>query len=164
MHFNVKLSGLPSGREPQKNLLVIADEESPVIRFHIANEAGTSLASIALDDDQILLLGTWLINISSGGDRSDPTLTQTLESGRFTATRECEDDCGIDPETDDWSDAHYCGECGMNHAFPGQHPRRKTVEGCPMCEQIGTGFGPSHDASPRCESGKRPHCTCSTCF
>jgi hypothetical protein len=23
---------------------------------------------------------------------------------------------------------------------------------------------PSHDASPRCESGKRPHCTCDTCF
>jgi hypothetical protein len=43
-------------------------------------------------------------------------------------------------------------------------PRRKTVEGCPMCERIGTDFGPSHDASPRCESGKRPHCTCSTCF
>ena len=23
---------------------------------------------------------------------------------------------------------------------------------------------PYHDASPRCESGKRPHCTCSACF
>jgi hypothetical protein len=23
---------------------------------------------------------------------------------------------------------------------------------------------PPHDASPRCESGKRPHCTCDVCF
>jgi hypothetical protein len=23
---------------------------------------------------------------------------------------------------------------------------------------------PPHDASPRCESGKRAHCTCDTCF
>lgn len=23
---------------------------------------------------------------------------------------------------------------------------------------------PHHDASPRCESGKRNHCTCDTCF
>jgi hypothetical protein len=23
---------------------------------------------------------------------------------------------------------------------------------------------PPHDASPRCESGKRHHCTCDTCF
>lgn len=23
---------------------------------------------------------------------------------------------------------------------------------------------PSHTASSRCESGKRPHCTCDTCF
>jgi hypothetical protein len=25
-------------------------------------------------------------------------------------------------------------------------------------------MGPRHTASPRCQSGKRPHCTCSTCF
>lgn len=23
---------------------------------------------------------------------------------------------------------------------------------------------PPHDASPRCESGKHPHCTCDICF
>lgn len=23
---------------------------------------------------------------------------------------------------------------------------------------------PKHDPSPRCESGKRPHCTCDICF
>jgi hypothetical protein len=25
-------------------------------------------------------------------------------------------------------------------------------------------FAPSHKPSPRCESGKRPHCTCDACF
>lgn len=25
-------------------------------------------------------------------------------------------------------------------------------------------FGPDHQASPRCRSGQRPHCTCDTCF
>ncbi len=25
-------------------------------------------------------------------------------------------------------------------------------------------FAPAHKASPRCQSGKRPHCTCDTCF
>jgi hypothetical protein len=24
--------------------------------------------------------------------------------------------------------------------------------------------GPRHEASPRCESGKHPHCSCDTCF
>jgi hypothetical protein len=26
------------------------------------------------------------------------------------------------------------------------------------------GWAPSHEASPACQSGKRPHCTCDTCF
>jgi hypothetical protein len=25
-------------------------------------------------------------------------------------------------------------------------------------------FQPNHDASPRCESGKRNHCTCDVCW
>lgn len=25
-------------------------------------------------------------------------------------------------------------------------------------------FAPPHKASPRCQSGKYPHCTCDTCF
>jgi hypothetical protein len=25
-------------------------------------------------------------------------------------------------------------------------------------------FAPRHKASPRCQSGKYPHCTCDTCF
>jgi hypothetical protein len=36
---------------------------------------------------------------------------------------------------------------------------------CPGCVANRTyGYGPSHDPSPRCQSGKRPHCTCDTCF
>lgn len=47
------------------------------------------------------------------------------------------------------------------------HRRRRIVmeEGCPTCAELARGsFGPSHDPSPRCESGKRPHCTCDICF
>lgn len=45
-------------------------------------------------------------------------------------------------------------------------PSRQYVEGCEMCALIKAtpGFGPRHDPSPRCESGKHPHCTCDTCF
>lgn len=38
-------------------------------------------------------------------------------------------------------------------------------EGCATCAELARGsFGPPHDPSPRCESGKRPHCTCDICF
>jgi len=43
----------------------------------------------------------------------------------------------------------------------------RVVEGsCPTCVEIKAngGFGPRHNASTRCESGKYPHCTCDTCF
>jgi len=44
-------------------------------------------------------------------------------------------------------------------------PKRIYVEGCKACAAIGKGgFGPPHDASDSCESGKREHCTCDTCF
>lgn len=38
--------------------------------------------------------------------------------------------------------------------------------GCPTCYSVkhGGGFGPSHKASPRCQSGQHAHCTCDTCF
>jgi hypothetical protein len=45
--------------------------------------------------------------------------------------------------------------------------RRRIVmeEGCATCAELARGsFGPSHDPSPRCERGKRPHCTCDICF
>jgi hypothetical protein len=31
-------------------------------------------------------------------------------------------------------------------------------------KDLTTIHAPSHKPSPRCESGKRPHCTCDTCF
>ena len=48
------------------------------------------------------------------------------------------------------------------------------VPGCPGCRDFYTGvlagyafsmiFAPRHVPSLRCESGRRPHCTCDTCF
>jgi hypothetical protein len=37
------------------------------------------------------------------------------------------------------------------------------VPGCDSCLNQGS-FGPSHYPSPRCQSGKYPHCTCGACF
>ena len=43
--------------------------------------------------------------------------------------------------------------------------RRSRVEDCTYCAAHKPGeMMPPHDASPRCESGKRNHCTCDTCF
>lgn len=46
--------------------------------------------------------------------------------------------------------------------------RHKLPEGeCNYCDRerkTGTYFHPSHDPSSQCQSGKRPHCTCDTCF
>lgn len=43
--------------------------------------------------------------------------------------------------------------------------RIATEEGCATCAELARGsYGPSHDPSPRCESGKHPHCTCDVCF
>jgi hypothetical protein len=41
--------------------------------------------------------------------------------------------------------------------------RRLPLGECPSCDRDGP-EGPSHDASPHCESGSRPHCTCDICF
>ncbi|TXH51333.1 MAG: hypothetical protein E6Q97_18740 [Desulfurellales bacterium] len=39
---------------------------------------------------------------------------------------------------------------------------------CQACDTerylTGTAYCPSHDPSPNCKSGKRPHCSCDTCF
>ncbi len=41
---------------------------------------------------------------------------------------------------------------------------------CPACREQGLGMGPSHQGSPRCESGAlasggdRSHCSCDVCF
>jgi hypothetical protein len=46
--------------------------------------------------------------------------------------------------------------------------RHKALPGeCVYCDREradNCAFHPSHDASPRCESGKRAHCSCDTCF
>lgn len=49
--------------------------------------------------------------------------------------------------------------------FPSYVLRRHKLPSCPYCEGEGSNdFHPSHDASPRCESGGRNHCSCDTCF
>ena len=38
---------------------------------------------------------------------------------------------------------------------------------CKECDRYraeGVSFHPSHTASPNCQSGRRAHCTCDTCF
>ena len=43
--------------------------------------------------------------------------------------------------------------------------RRQWVKDCAYCaEHKPSDFFPAHDASNNCESGKRDHCTCDTCF
>lgn len=53
-------------------------------------------------------------------------------------------------------------------ALHGGGRRHKLVPGqCAYCDrerEADSTFHPSHDASDRCESGKRAHCTCDTCF
>jgi len=60
-----------------------------------------------------------------------------------------------------------CRVCGHGQDKPWHVIRRRIVteEGCPTCAELARGsFGPPHDPSPRCESGKRNHCTCDICF
>jgi hypothetical protein len=43
--------------------------------------------------------------------------------------------------------------------------RRQHVPGCVYCDRYRPdGFFPPHDASARCESGQREHCTCDVCW
>lgn len=35
---------------------------------------------------------------------------------------------------------------------------------CDYCLTVSVFGGPSHEASPRCRSGRHDHCTCDTCF
>ncbi len=59
-----------------------------------------------------------------------------------------------------WDRIHSAAETAVR-----DRRRIVTEEGCPTCAELARGsFGPPHDASPRCESGKRNHCTCDICF
>lgn len=44
--------------------------------------------------------------------------------------------------------------------------RKYSDDHCLTCDDVraNNGFGPSHDASSRCESGKHEHCACDICF
>lgn len=43
--------------------------------------------------------------------------------------------------------------------------RRMPLGECAYCDKWGDDpMMPRHTASEHCESGKRPHCTCDTCF
>lgn len=50
----------------------------------------------------------------------------------------------------------------------GVPPLRRRIAinaGCATCDSLGShDFAPPHDASARCESGKRNHCACDICF
>jgi hypothetical protein len=78
----------------------------------------------------------------------------------------CCDVCGLfvtDPVHDEFHDAIAAQagtpyEPGVQQAPPGE---------CSYCDAErarGNTFFPSHDASPRCQSGRHNHCTCDTCF
>lgn len=68
----------------------------------------------------------------------------------------------------DGAEHAYCGIVGHEAAVRHRHPeyvRRTFVAECPMCDAVRAhGFGPSHDASPYCRSGRGSHCTCGSCF
>lgn len=60
-----------------------------------------------------------------------------------------------------------------NMALPAEReaPPYHAAEECLACAHYRlTGFGPTHDGSPHCESGsiasggKRAHCSCDSCF
>lgn len=64
------------------------------------------------------------------------------------------------------SGSDQVGRTGGSNPPTGAIRRRVAMEeGCATCAELARGsFGPYHDPSPRCESGKHPHCTCGTCF
>lgn len=64
---------------------------------------------------------------------------------------------------------HYAGEMdgspGPNHKIKRLH---QVDDGaCAYCDRekaAANTFHPPHDASENCQSGKRKHCSCDTCF
>lgn len=59
----------------------------------------------------------------------------------------------------------FCKACNSAeelHVDDARCPSGETVfEPCETCRQ---GTPVPHTASPRCKSGKQPHCSCDTCF
>lgn len=62
------------------------------------------------------------------------------------------------------------GTMGLDYPPAGRvfQRRHKLNPGvCSYCDSeraANNNFHPAHDASDRCESGKRDHCSCDTCF
>jgi hypothetical protein len=62
----------------------------------------------------------------------------------------------------------YASDMRAFEAYQAKQARRRQyrVEGCSTCarDPEGNQIMPPHDASNRCESGRRSHCSCDTCF
>lgn len=57
------------------------------------------------------------------------------------------------------------GDDGPDEGNVARHDYRRPRGECAYCDEYGgEAMMPSHTPSPRCESGKRPHCTCDICF
>lgn len=72
-----------------------------------------------------------------------------------------------DERCPEYSPVPTAGRCEKPAGHPGTHLLRKPIvwdTRCDYCIQIGVGFGPNHDPSAGCQSGRRPHCTCDGCF
>lgn len=60
------------------------------------------------------------------------------------------------PEVEEWAE---------EVTLPRKQRRRLVNPECRTCLEHGGGLGcPPHDASPHCQSGSYPHCTCDRCF
>lgn len=57
------------------------------------------------------------------------------------------------------------GRVGTAETLAARLRYRRPAGECPTCDHYrNDDMMPSHTASDRCESGKRNHCTCDTCF
>lgn len=45
-----------------------------------------------------------------------------------------------------------------------KYGKDKGHPGCSLCLRYSVFGGPGHEPSSMCRSGKKPHCTCDTCF
>lgn len=58
----------------------------------------------------------------------------------------------------------FCDVRQSNQADLIAHRRACEIEACRFCQENKGQMAPRHFASPRCESGKRNHCSCDFCF
>lgn len=65
-----------------------------------------------------------------------------------------------------------CESCSKSVDTKNYHPNskmcrkchNKAINNCKTCQEYKREIYPNHFASSNCESGKRNHCTCDTCF